>query len=146
MALDELPNEGRTEIEVTAGTPTRTIEHAIGSTVTFVGFGEYGHCVLNKDANGLLEFIPLGYRPSPYPLKNVDVILMQHPDRKTWAIVDEFGPNKVFYQNNQTDGRLVYQQLTVTQSVSDRINEKALKGYVYVGNATYDALKRSIKL
>lgn len=146
LLLDFLPTKGFVHLEITDGIPTFGQNLTSLTQFTLNGLGEYGHCVLIKNANGLLEFTPLGYRPSPYPQRDMNIVHMQHPDGKTWAIVDESGPSQVFFANTQTNGRLVYQQLKDAITVSARVIEKQNKGYVLVKTTKYISKTRSIQI
>lgn len=108
---------------------------------------EYQHAVLMDLPNGTVHFAPKNYNPSPYPRTNLNVLLFRHPTGKEWALVDQVGGNQVFYRNTQvTDDRLVFQELKNNMSASERIIEKEKKGYVLVGNATYNCLTKTIEI
>jgi hypothetical protein len=108
---------------------------------------EYQHAVLMFLPNGTVHFASKNYNPSPYPQTNLNVLLFRHPTGKEWALVDEIGGNKVFYRSAQlTDERLVFQELKNNMSASERIIDKEKKGYVLVGNATYNCLTKTIEI
>lgn len=102
----------------------------------------YKHAILMKNADGSIWFSDMPYRADNYPEADHKVDLYTHPDGKLWAIAVQ--ENKVWYKNDQTDGRLVFQLVDSTKSPVARINEKLSKGYSYIGPRMYDAKNRSI--
>lgn len=108
---------------------------------------EYQHAVLMALPDGTVYFAPKNYKPSPYPCTNLNVLLFRHSTGKEWALVDQVGGNQVFYRSAPlTDDRLVFQELKNNMTASERIIEKEKKGYVLVGNATYNCLTKTIEI
>lgn len=134
-----------TAISINAGLVTDV--SSVESSSPIVGNGDYFHGVLIALPDGTVDFAPKNYNPSPYPLTNLNVLLFRHPIGKEWALVDQVGGNQVFYRSAQlTDERLVFQELKNNMSASERIIEKEKKGYVLVGNATYNWLTKTIEI
>lgn len=104
---------------------------------------EYGHCILQLDSNNLIEFEALPYNPSPYPKQDIELQLYEHTDGKLWAIGEHKGEIHAFFQNPQTNNRVVYQKLKSTTSLIARTNKKEQEGYGFIGNCHFDALNRS---
>lgn len=102
----------------------------------------YKHAILMQNADGSVWFSDAPYKADSYPTDDHKVDLYTHPDGKQWAIAVQ--ENKVWYKNDQTDGRLVFQLVDSSKSPVARINEKLSKGYSYVGPRTYDAKTRNI--
>ncbi len=114
----------------------------ITASLATASYRSYKHAILMKNADGSVWFSDMPYRADNYPEADHKVDLYTHPDGKLWAIAVQ--ENKVWYKNDQTDGRLVFQLVDGTKSPVARINEKLSKGYSYVGPRTYDAKTRNI--
>jgi hypothetical protein len=102
--------------------------------------GEYSHSILELGDDGELFFAPLPYRPSQYPIVDMENIEVYYnlALNKTWAACKRGLYTYVFYQNSQTNHRLVMQKVDFkNKSVADAINEKCNKGYKYTGTKTF---------
>jgi hypothetical protein len=103
---------------------------------------EYLHAIASVSGDEI-EFQPLPYKPFQYPRLNMSGLSLYEFDdgaeQKRWAIKDA-GNNQahVFYQNNQTEQRLVYQLVDLgAKSVSSRISQKLQNGYRFVSDTAF---------
>ncbi|MFT5723881.1 MAG: hypothetical protein ACI9JN_000998 [Bacteroidia bacterium] len=127
---------------------TRSDKSNITDPFEALNVDEYLHAELSFDDQGQTIFDPLHYSPSRYPTNDIDDINVFHFDdgkvMKIWGIVDA-GNNMahVFYQNNQTNNRLVYNLVsTRSMTLNDRIQKQVSKGYKFTEERTYFNLTR----
>jgi hypothetical protein len=113
---------------------------------------EYLHAELSFDDQGQIIFTPLHYSPSRYPTSPViNVHVFESDDgkeRKVWGITDA-GNNlaHVFYQNNQTNKRLVYNLVsTRSNTLNDRIQNQLSKGYKFDETHEFSCDNRELKV
>lgn len=136
------PENGSYDRIVLQDDMVQTICRPITSSLATSSNHSYKHAILMKNADGSVWFSDMPYQADNYPVADHAVDLYTHPDGKLWAIAVQ--ENKVWYKNDQTDGRLVFQLVDSSKSPTARINEKQNKGYSYVGPRTYDAKTRNI--
>ena len=115
------------------------MQHQAFNNRVAVKGGEYLHAIARVSGDEI-EFEPLLYRPSQYPSKDIsDLEFFEYvngTEHKLWAIKDA-GNNQahVFYQNDQSDQRLVYQLVDLgLESISTRQAKKTQNGYVQIAN------------
>lgn len=129
----------------------RTDMSMIRDPYVALNFVLYLHAEINFDDQGQVSFLPKLYNPSRYPTRDIDdidsFVCDDGEERKTWGIADA-GNNlaHVFYQNNRTNNRLVY-NLVDTRSVTlnDRIQKQVSKGYVSDGTHEFNCSDRHLK-
>ena len=107
--------------------------------------GEYSHCTLYNHPE--LTFKPLPYKPSPYPELDIHSIrnFIHYGENKAWSIVEFPGDESaLFYKNENTRGRLVFQHLEKT-NVNERVKAKIREGYTQISEiSTYQAASRTL--
>lgn len=102
----------------------------------------YRHATLLVDENGV-SFSDLPYKPSPYPASSMKVkSFINHAEGKRWHISADAQANHIWYQNDQTNNRLVYQCCEATKSAAERITKKEAEGYqLYNSSADWTGKK-----
>lgn len=109
--------------------------------------GKYSHATLMANQDGTLRFDYLPYAPTPYPVNDFVLtdVYVDSNRNKIWAITTLSG-GKVgtFFQNDQTNGLLVFQEVNASKSISERIKEKTDKGYQRTLNKRFDAQTKTL--
>lgn len=118
---------------VTASDET-ILRHATSDNRYVLPNGEYEHAFASILGNSI-SFNPMKYRPSAYPDSSIYYLDVYNFDdgkeQKVWAIKEtEDNKAHVFYQNDHTEQRLVYQLVDLNiKSMSSRISQKLQEDY-----------------
>lgn len=103
---------------------------------------DYQHVSLYRDSAGKIVTEALPYRASPYPLKATVADVYQHPEGKSWAIVEFNSQIETYFRNSQTNMLWVRQEVDSSKTLSARRREKELKGYQYDRTAAFNPVTR----
>jgi hypothetical protein len=108
--------------------------------------GKYSHATLVANQDGTVCFEYLPYSPSPYPTDDTFTdVYVERNSNKIWAIaVLPDGSVGTFFQNDQTNGLLVFQIVSQQKSIELRIQEKTDKGYQKSLNKRFNAQSRTL--
>lgn len=107
---------------------------------------EYQHVSLIKDDAGLISIQPLPYRATPYPSKPTAADVYQHPNGKSWAIIEQNGQIVTYFCNAQTNWLWVCQEVDKSKSLEVRIKEKESNDYKYNGTFPFNPLTRTFEI
>ena len=143
----KVTDSGYTSIIVVDGKIDSLKQHDVSEPFTEVSGGKYSHAILVANQDGTVRFDYLPYAPTPYPVNDIVItdVYVDSVRGKVWAITAISG-GKVgtFFQNEQTNGLLVFQEVNNSKSTSERIKEKTDKGYQRTLNRRFDARTKTL--